>query len=116
MLQTIIAFGSVNIAILFWLVDSIRRRFAEVNNRITELAEIVQTMDARLSARIDEVNIRIDATNVRIDETNQRVDELGSRLDRRIDETNKRIDDLHRDHKGMYKRLTEIEVLLPKVV
>ena len=102
MLQTIIAFGSANLIALFWFVDSNRRRFVEVNNRITELAEIVQMMDARLSARIDE--------------TNKRVDELGSRLDRRIDETNKRIDDLHRDHKGMYKRLTEIEVLLPKAV
>ena len=105
----------------------INNRFADVNNRIVDINKRVDgrfaaqtelmrqgfdNVNRRLDERLDDVNSRFDDLNKRIDDLNNRFDDVNNRLDdvnNRFDDVNSRLDNVNNrlDDHGL--RLARIE-------
>ena len=89
----------------------INNRFADINGRIVDINKRVDerfaaqtelmrqgfdNVNRRLDERLDDVNSRFDDMNKRIDDLHNRLDDVNKRLDdvnSRLDDVNKRLDD-----------------------
>lgn len=107
-LATILAAGIGGPTILLTVMNS---RFADINNRIVDINKRVDerfaaqtelmrqgfdNVNRRLDERLDDVNSRFDDMNKRIDDLHNRLDDVNNRLDdvnSRLDDVNKRLDD-----------------------